>query len=138
MQWKPSRDHAAWRVRMLLLHAILLLSPVVLLFAQSEFDINSTGLCIFKWVFCVDCPACGVTHAAMSLFSGHFREAFHYNPGGPIVIGLIGGVVFYLSIILLGGYTGLEWAKEKKWFEITEQLGLGSLLIGWTMKLFIN
>jgi hypothetical protein len=73
----------------------------------------------------------------MALFSGRLGESFLYHPSGPIVIGLYAVVTLYLSILLFAGLKGPEWEKERKWFQITEVIGVGSLLVGWMAKLLV-
>jgi len=38
------------------------------------------GICIFRFLFGIPCPACGMTRAHLSLFEGDIVNAFRYHP----------------------------------------------------------
>jgi hypothetical protein len=92
-------------MRMLVLHGAMLIAPAALLLAHARFHFNATGICVIKSIFDVDCPACGITHSAIAMFSGHMREAFRLHPAGPIVVGIIGIMALYLILVLLTAYS---------------------------------
>ena len=35
--------------------------------------------CVWRYFFKIPCPGCGITHALIAFFKGHFKEAFEYN-----------------------------------------------------------
>lgn len=51
--------------------------PVVLYLVLSEIIFGYT--CIFKILFHIDCPGCGLTRAFISLLKGDISGAIHYN-----------------------------------------------------------
>lgn len=42
----------------------------------SRFGIS----CVFRWLFGIRCPGCGMTHAALALLRLDFAAAFAYHP----------------------------------------------------------
>lgn len=42
-------------------------------------DFPSQSLCIFKRIFLLDCPGCGLTHAFLLIPRGHWVAATRYN-----------------------------------------------------------
>lgn len=135
---KKDNDQRNWRVRMLLLHGTMLVAPAALLVSHSHFQGNTLGLCILKALSGVDCPACGVTHSVMALFSGRIREAFCIHPAGPVILGIVGLMTVYLGFVLITGHKGCEWRKEAKAYSILDRLAIGVLLAGWVGRLMTN
>lgn len=56
----------------LLIFLILLVFGVLVVFV---FDVD----CLFKSIFGIPCPGCGLTRGFRALFYGNFKEAFFYN-----------------------------------------------------------
>ena len=56
----------------LLIFLILLVFGVLVVFV---FDVD----CLFKSIFGILCPGCGLTRGFRALFHGDFKEAFFYN-----------------------------------------------------------
>lgn len=48
-------------------------------FFLSPGDLPTRSSCIFKNLFLIDCPGCGLTRAFLSIPRGEFRAAFAYN-----------------------------------------------------------
>lgn len=38
------------------------------------------SVCLYRYLFGVRCPGCGMTHAFCCVLHGHFAQAFAYNP----------------------------------------------------------
>jgi len=123
---------------MLLLHAAMLVAPIVLLLTHVRCQVNGLSVCVFKSVLGVDCPGCGITRSVMSLFSGDFSRAFRLHPAGPLVVVLIALIVTYLVLVLFTEFRGLEWRKEVRALTGIEMLAFAALLTGWIGKAFIN
>ena len=115
---------------MLILHGAMLVAPIILLFWRKHTNGDGFCVCIFRRVFGVDCPGCGVTRSAMSLFAGDIRSAFHMHPGGPVVIALIALIVPYLALILFAKVMGMEWRKEVKVYTGIAILAAAALIAG--------
>lgn len=131
-------DQRRWRVRMLVLHGAMLIGPGVLLVVHECFGINGLGVCVFRSVFGVECPACGITHSVMALLRGHVGEAFRIHPAGPVIVGILALMASYLIVALLAEQKGAEWAKEVRVYGVLDRLAAGVLLAGWVGRLIIN
>lgn len=64
-----------------------------------------TGInCIFKKLFGITCPGCGMTRAYLSLFKGDIKSAFEFNP-------MFWSVpILFLAILRNGKITGRKIA----------------------------
>lgn len=51
-------------------------------------DLPTAGICLFKRLFLVDCPGCGLTRAFLSIPRGHWVEAIRFNAASPVLYGL--------------------------------------------------
>ena len=49
--------------------------------------------CIWKSIFNVECPACGITRASISLLQFDFRTAYEFNP---LVFIVVPALTFYI------------------------------------------
>ncbi len=72
---------------------LLLLMAIILLFLCLNY-LNFT--CLWKLVFKIPCPTCGMTRAMHQIFAGHIINSFSYNILAFPVI-----VVMAISIILI-------------------------------------
>lgn len=72
---------------------ILLVFGILVVFV---FDVN----CLFKSIFSIPCPGCGLTRGFRSLFEGDIFEAINYNILTiPIFLFLVGLVIlFFIDI----------------------------------------
>lgn len=41
-------------------------------------------LCAYRWLTGKPCPLCGMTHALLAIFHGHFGQALHCNALSPL------------------------------------------------------
>ncbi|MDR1018052.1 MAG: DUF2752 domain-containing protein [Lachnospiraceae bacterium] len=53
--------------------------------------------CLFKALFGIPCPGCGLTRAGMSLFLLDFKGAWEYNP-------IIYPVIFFIALLIIYRY----------------------------------
>lgn len=60
--------------------AFVLLYFCISVFLKMAFEIDILIPCIWKTLFHVDCPGCGLTRAFMKLISLDFQAAYHLNP----------------------------------------------------------
>ena len=78
----------------LLIFGILLVFGILVVFV---FDIN----CLFKSIFNISCPGCGLTRGFRELFHGNLIEAFNYNILTiPIFLFLLGCIVVIIYDLL--------------------------------------
>jgi hypothetical protein len=127
-----------WRVRRLLLHGAMVAAPLVLLFLQARTQVSTLGICLIKTLVGVPGPACGITHSAMAMFTGHTSEAFRLHPAGPVMVVLVVGMTLYLALVLMIPNRGLKWAQEVKTYKRMENAAIAALLIGWAVRPVIN
>ncbi len=64
----------------------------------SVFGFTIPGLCLFKTVFHIDCPVCGMTRSVTSAAHMKFAESFNFHPLG---MPFLGGVVLYGLYLLI-------------------------------------
>lgn len=55
-------------------------------------------MCLFRLLFGLPCPGCGLTRANLLFFSGHFSEAFSMHPLFLVADGYLVYVVWYFII----------------------------------------
>jgi hypothetical protein len=60
-------------------------------------------MCLYRLLFEVPCPGCGMIRAFLHLYAGDIREAFHFHPLWPII-------PLFLFLFLLS--IKLKWAKR--------------------------
>ena len=58
--------------------------------------------CLFKQLFAVPCPTCGLTRSVLLSLHGQFRDAAQVNPAGLLLV--LGFVLFSLALIFLMFY----------------------------------
>ena len=59
-------------------------------------------MCVFKELFGVPCPGCGLTRSLVHALGGDFRRAFDLNPGGPL---LLLGLVALSAALLVSAFS---------------------------------
>ena len=137
MTMEQNTEQRAWRTRMLLLHGAMLFAPVLFLIIHVSSS-KTLGICAFRSISGIDCPACGITHSAMAMYRGHIIDALSIHPAGPAILGLVGIMTSYLLIVLFFRYKGMGWRREIKLYGILDGLMVTFLLTGWIVKLCIN
>jgi hypothetical protein len=53
---------------------------IILIIYCIFMQINFGSICPLKGFLNISCPACGLTHATISLFTLNFKKAIYYNP----------------------------------------------------------
>lgn len=53
---------------------------LLIVFALVLLRVFSYENCIFKAIFKIPCPGCGITRAYLCLFQGQIKEAFRFHP----------------------------------------------------------
>lgn len=85
-------------------------STILIWVIVASFMTEST--CIYRATLGIPCPGCGMTRAFTSLLSGHYRESFAMNPLWPLVLAVVG---LMLYIKLAGKTLGFkQWLLTKK------------------------
>ena len=82
-----------------------IINLLLLVFGISFIIIVTSGIfrfdCLFKTLFNINCPGCGLTRSFRSIFNLDFYSAFNYNILGiPLfIIGIVIGISFIVDII---------------------------------------
>ena len=83
---------------------------IVLALINVQFLHRLPDVCIYRLVFGVRCPGCGMTHAFCSVLHGHFVQAFSFNPlvvvAFPFFVTM---AVRNLSAFLRDAFPGFLW-----------------------------
>jgi len=143
MKTTPLQDATAaqnmWRLRMFLFHLSLVAAPLVICYISSILPSMPLGMCIFRDIVGIDCPACGITRSVNATFHLHFHDAFSFNPTGPIVAFLALALsIYFLTAVVVGNRIQIEWRKEVQAYSYIDW-GLAILLIaGWVVKTAMN
>jgi hypothetical protein len=58
---------------------IMLFIPIALFLIPINYLDNAPTICLIKNISGYECFGCGMTHAIISTFNGHFEKAFLYN-----------------------------------------------------------
>jgi len=66
------------------------------------FGYEAHWACLFRQLFALPCPGCGLTRGSLLVLQGQFAEAFALNPAAPLVVfGIATLAVSILSLNLL-------------------------------------
>jgi len=58
---------------------IYILLPLTLITIPTSWLEGRRSICLFRNLFGIQCPGCGMVKAISSIFHGDFKRAFHYN-----------------------------------------------------------
>ncbi len=76
--------------------------------------VRHTGIgipCLFRYIFHLQCPGCGITHMLLFLGRGDFQEAFHSHPVIFVFLPFLGWVI----IKSVWNYLFTKKTVWKKW-----------------------
>lgn len=98
-----------------LIHGVAAFAPLaVLLFVVTAglwltiADFPGQSLCVFKRVFLLDCPGCGLTRAFLLIPRGRFADALHFNVASlPLY--------FFFAYLLVQQISESVFHKRFKW-----------------------
>jgi hypothetical protein len=125
-----------WRIRMLLLHGIMLLVPPVLMLLHPYHGVFNRTFCLWKRLSGYKCPACGITRSAGSLLTGHWRESLTFHPAGPVIVTILVLLTVYLSAVTLFRSPGLPWRREVNVYQVLDSVMVVTLVLVWIGKAF--
>lgn len=102
---------------------------IIFLFAVGTVILNTVFKigCIFKAVFRVPCPVCGMTRAYLSLLRLDLKAAMYYNPAFWV----------FPLICLFGILAAADKKRTKIWF-ISFLSAIAVLLIIWIIRLSLG
>jgi hypothetical protein len=83
-------------------------------------------ICIFKYIFGIPCPSCGMTRAYLSLLRLDIHKAFFYHPLF-IIIPII------LIVIIISKYKNISLSKLRMFWYLT---GITFILV-WIIRMFM-
>jgi hypothetical protein len=134
---KCSKDHAAWRIKMLLLHSAMLAAPAIFLLLQTNARIPILSGCLIKAITKTDCPACGITHSAVAAYSGNFVESFRIHPAGLAILAILAAMTIYLAAITIT-QKAIQWKKELRIYTFIDRSMITLLIAGWIGRILIT
>ena len=82
-------------------HAVVLISATLIIFLSGWLQLKSTqeiefplwgtlpGICVWKNISGIECPGCGLSRCFVEIGHGHWRNAWHHNPAGFLIFGLV-------------------------------------------------
>lgn len=65
--------------------------------------------CLYKKIFGVECPGCGMQRAIIALFKGNFQDSFSLYPPLIFVLSLLVLLAIHLKFNLKHGANILKW-----------------------------
>ncbi len=75
-----------------------LIVPMIFIALPPNYFDNGASICVSKWLFGIECLACGMTRACMHFIHFQFEEAFAYNMMSFIAFPVIAAFWLYLFI----------------------------------------
>ena len=105
-------------------NAVWIAVAVIALIAETLRRIFFGNGCLFKQLFGVSCPACGMTRAYISLLRLDIASAFHYNPA----------FLTFPVAVALGALAALDKKRSRLWL-ILFILDICVLLAVWVIRL---
>lgn len=104
----------------------------------SIFGFTIPGLCLFKAVFHIDSPTCGMTRSVTSAAQMRFAESFSYHPLGiPFLIGVIIYAIFLIFARLKKSSAKVQgFNNEAVVYRFGSKIFSTALLLVWAYKIF--
>ncbi len=104
----------------------------------SIFGLTIPGLCLFKAVFNIDSPTCGMTRSVTSAAHMKFAESFNYHPLGiPFLVGVILYAAFLVFVRLKKSSNKVEsFNDEAVVYRVLSKTFSTALLLVWAYKIF--
>lgn len=94
------------------------------------------GICVFKEIFGIDCPTCGMTRSFISISRFDFKGAYNYNPISFLAYILVIFQIPYRIFLIISKVD----VKKIKWLEISLLtyvcIFFVALAINWLVKIF--
>ena len=76
---------------------------------------TGVSVCLFKSIFHIPCPGCGISRGVFAIFTGHFLTALSYNLlSYPLAIGAVILVIWNGYDLIKGKTTFFEWLHRLK------------------------
>ena len=91
-------------------------------------------ICYAKRILNLDCPGCGMTRCFINLSHGHVAKAWHFNPAGFLVYGLIAFQIPFQSLQLWRIYHNRRPWRIPNW-EIVFYVLAAMMIVTWGVKL---
>lgn len=118
-----------WRIKRFFLHFAFLIGPFII---SKTFDKN-ISFCLFKFLFKIDCPACGITRSVIALYKGSIKNSLYCHPAGIIIVFLSFMICLYFLLVIIGKIK-INWLVESKSYKITGTIMIISLFVGSLLK----
>lgn len=103
----------------------------------SIFGYAIPGLCLFKLIFHIDSPTCGMTRSVTSAVQMKFAESFNFHPLGiPFLVGVIIYTIFLIFVRLKKISTKVEsFNNEAMVYRLGSKVFSTALLLVWAYKI---
>ena len=86
------------------------------------------GLCIFRALFHLDCPFCGMTRSFVALAHGQLRAALGYHPAGPILF--VAMFAFLVAVVIVSVRRATPLFERRRFLYALETVVLACIAIG--------
>lgn len=112
-------------------HVGLLLSSMIAMISPLLIT-HLPHVCIMQKVFHVPCPGCGILHSMTSVLQLHFAQAFHFNPAGVVLAGLLCFQIVARPLAIVSAGTRLAINQLSKQ---GSSVALACLIVVWIQRL---
>jgi hypothetical protein len=91
-------------------------------------------LCQMKMLTGLDCPGCGLTRSFIAIAHGQWREAFHFNPAGPLWFAFLALQIPYQALQLRRISRGKRPLDLSWWGQGMIYTCLAALILQWVVR----
>lgn len=122
-----------WNV--LLSNTLIIFIGGTLFFCNIRFYDKIPHLCLFKELFGIPCPGCGILRSISELVRLHFLDSLHYNPVGIIILISIFSQTVTRFLLIIGWLSQNFVNRETK---IMNFIIITLLLTNWIINLVLT
>jgi cytochrome b561 len=122
--------------------AVLLLSLVLHTEGEQQVvmplvNVPLPALCTSQRLLGIDCPGCGLTRCFISLAHGDVTRAWHFNPAGFLIFGLVVAQIPYRAVQLWRISRGADQLRPRN-VDLFLWIVLVAMLTQWIIRLSIR
>ena len=121
-------------INILLFSIFLTIDNGIVCFPIIKYPVH--GFCLFKEIFGIDCPMCGLTRSFVSISHLHFADGWRFNRVGILIYLFVLWQIPYRSYLLwkehsLGKYASMKTSKNYNPVGLTFAI----LIINWFLNI---